>query len=266
MTDVIKRNTAIAESLSKRADAVLSAQIEECVRHLAKSRDLLTPTGASYEFISSFGKSIISRLFFDFCICINKSKLVPQRSFFHRPNTFTVEHMPGANSAAALSLLCGKNDYTSTAGSDFRGCCEDVALGRADYCIIPTESTDDGIFPSFHKLTRAYDLKICGICTVSCADREAEMRFALLGRNIEKCDKAQHIAFSFLHSGNELSELICALHGTDCEISRINTYPAEFSIDKSECNVEVRFKDVTVEDILFFLEAALPGHTVLGIY
>lgn len=266
MSDAVKHNTAIADDFSRRSDVILSAQIEECVRQLIKSKKSLTSIEASRIFEHFFGKSAISSLFFEFCVCLNSNMLLRKINFSDRPKRYTVAHMQSANCISAMHILCKRSESVSVVCRDFRNCCDSVSHGRADYCILPVASTDDGVFLSFHKLVKTYDLKICGVCTLACVDREAEMRFALLGRKLESGAASSFIVFSFLPEKDELPCVISVLQRSGCTVTEVNTYPTEFSIDKNECTVCVRCNNVSPAVIIHFLAAVLPGHTILGIY
>lgn len=266
MSDAVTHNTAIADNFLRRSDAIFSAQIEECVRQLVKKQKSLTSIEASHIFECNFDKSIMSQLFFEFCVCLNSNVLFRQINFSSRSKRYSVAHMQNANCISAMHLLCKRSECVSVVCRDFRNCCDSVSHGSADYCILPVASTDDGVFPSFHKLVKTYDLKICGICTLACADREAEMRFALLGRRLESCVSSNFIVFSFLPEKDELPCVISVLQQSGCTVTEVNTYPTEFSIDKNECTVSVQCNDVSPAAIMHFLEAVLPGHTILGIY
>ncbi len=266
MNDAIAKNAAFADEYKHLGNVILAAQLEECVRQLAKEHKTLTATETSAAFACNFGKDVISPLFLEFCKCIKQFGFL-KPVYTALPSAVpTVSHMQNANSFSALSILCNSTDVRSVTERDFRSCCESVVRGTADYCVLPMSSTDDGVFPSFHKLLKAFDLKICRVCTVTCSDREAEMRFSLLGRRLEHTQTSRNIVFSFLPDEDQLSSLIAALHGAGCTIEEINSLPTEFSIDKIECTVWVRCNELDASVLLFFLEAALPGHTILGIY
>lgn len=266
MSKEIIGNLSIADKIKRKSDAIVSAQIEECVRQLSHKGEPLTAAEAAAEFVSNFGNYLNTVLFYNFCTRVTKSGLAEVFSANRRIDDCTVACISNANTAAALQKLCKNVSFTEKALSDLRSCCEEVSSGHTDYCVLPIESTDDGIFTSFRKLVRAHELKICEECTVSCSDREAEMRFALLGRTIEKNTGAEYITFSFLPEGNEISEILYTLESVGCKITAVNTYPAEFSIDKCECTVSVNCKITGIEPVVYFLEGALPGHIILGVY
>lgn len=63
----------------------------------------------------------------------------------------------------------------------FLAACEEVYYGRVEYCILPYETSDEGILSGFMKLIRKYELVPICICSVD-GDKNVT-KLALLGRS-----------------------------------------------------------------------------------
>ena len=64
--------------------------------------------------------------------------------------------------------------------TSFLAVCEEVYYGRVDYCILPYETSDEGILSGFMKLIRKFELVPSCICSVK-GDKNVT-KLALLGR------------------------------------------------------------------------------------
>lgn len=65
--------------------------------------------------------------------------------------------------------------------SGFAAACEDVYYGRAGYCILPYETSEDGTLSGFGKLIRKYELYPLMACSVP--SENGVTKLALLGKN-----------------------------------------------------------------------------------
>ncbi|MGM9634724.1 MAG: hypothetical protein ACI3YE_01075 [Candidatus Avispirillum sp.] len=261
--EVFKKNFAIADEYGATARAILSAQLEEFVLHLSKSGEMLTPAEVSEAYAKVFGTGLISNEFLDICRRLYSiSALEIQRSGAGITDD-SVAFTDNVFSSAAAEKLCP--DAVKEHFSDFRSVCEAVFYEKCDCCILPVYGTDDGFFPTFFKLIKAYELKICRVCTVEKPSSDAEIRYALLTRSI--CfDNAEHFVFSFADTGERLAGLLAVLGGAGCTPAFIYSFPDVYNTDMTEYTVCLRLSGLDARCLTFFLEAALPAHTVVGIY
>ena len=166
-------------------------------------------------------------------------------------------------SSAAVEKLCpnaAKEHF-----SDFRSACEAVFYEKCDCCILPVYGTDDGFFPTFFKLIKAYELKISRVCTVEKPSSDAEIRYALLTRSVN-FDGAERMVVSFADKGERLAKLLAVLGGAGCTPAFIYSFPDVYNTDMTEYTVCLRLSDLDARCLAFFLDAALPAHTVVGAF
>ncbi len=196
-------------------------------------------------------------------LCKDKKDIIKKT-----PERITVSCSKNPLSLAASRMMCRDiKTVIITEESDFKSVCEAVASKETDYCILPMCSSLDGYYPTFSKLLKSYDLKICKTCRLSKQDSDEELQFALLSRRLEIPESPSHIAFSFVcDEPNVLPGLIFAISAGGCIPQSIISSPLEYNMDIFEHRVEAHLGDVSPAALLFFLEAALPRHIVLGIY
>lgn len=267
MKSTLKSNLSIAEQLRQSARIIERSQIEEAVRQLHIKNAVLTPAEARETFAESFGKNIISNYFFDFCICLEScgNCKMPQPAPKHMPKS--VSFIDNPNTRAALKSFGCEKGVSFSRCSDMRSCCEDAAALHENCCILPVSSTEDGIFPSFFKLVKDYELKIQSVRDIIMQDRECELRFALLSKNTVSDAKCSRTAFSFLPAErSDLTGLMSVFGSRGIEVELIYCTPCEFSIDKTEYTVCINCCKTDPLFVKFFLDAALPGNTDLGIF
>lgn len=261
--EVFRKNFAIADEHGATARAILSAQLEEFVLHLSKSGERLTVAEISEAYTDVFGTELISGEFLDICRRLYSTSAleIPQSGVEIARNS--VAFTDNIFSSAAAEKLCP--DAVKEHFSDFRSACEAVFYEKCDCCILPVYGTDDGFFPTFFKLIKAYELKICRVCTVEKPSSDAEIRYALLTRSVN-FDGAERFVFSFADSGERLAGLLAVLGGAGCAPAFIYSFPDVYNTDMTEYTVCLRLSGLDARCLAFFLEAALPAHTVVGTY
>ncbi len=190
--------------------------------------------------------------------------------------------MPEAKLSAGQRIACMTNPLSLTAmkkltvdmpeamvisQADFRSACECLASDQADFCILPLCSSVDGYFSAFFKYLRSYDLKINKTVRVTKADGDEEVLFALVSKSIFMRKGADCALISFVgDSPDDFSQLVCAFSDSSFKIVGANSAPLEYNMDKLWHRVEIRLSEEKAHVLLFFLEAALPGYTLLGLY
>lgn len=126
---------------------------------------------------------------------------------------------PPADSAGEGRVSFAGSNMLSTAFATFRGAdnrlvasfvhsftdaCEDVAAGESEYCILPIESSREGILSTVYSLIGRYELFIARVCSVE--SLETTTKFALLcrgKRDIMSCNDMQYVALRL--SGQDAS-------------------------------------------------------------
>ena len=259
--EIIKKNLKAGENLSHALRVLTDSQLLEtsvCLR--GKS-----PQRVKDFFAEAFQKDALCAEMLLLSKLLCKGKKSPTAKVRDRVRVSCIRNP--LSLAAAHKMCASAANLMISEESDFRSVCEAVSAKESDYAVLPMCSSEDGYYPTFSKLVKTYDLKICSSCTLTRDDSDEEVLLALLSRNIEIPEKPSHIVFSFVCDDEELlPDLIGALKSGGCIPKSIISSPFEYSMDIFEHRIEVKLCETSPEAILFFLEAALPRHTVLGIY
>lgn len=263
-TDVIKQNTAIAEKAYADGDAIRSCQLAELELQLSKNGATLTATAVRDIFSDIFGDDIISADFLNFCKRLKSENVADAANFPVILSAGTTARTDNSLSKAAAEILCP--DARADLYSDLKSVCEAVFYEKADFCILPVCTAEDGYYPSFFRLVKAYDLKVCKCMPVSIAGRDGATYFALLSRDICLPERTfGSVLFSFNDNGTVLADLLKAF--TDCgfAVPLIYSFPDRYSQDSTEFTVCVKGAG-DMSCVPFFLDAVLPSHTLMGIF
>ena len=259
--ETVKRNLENARKLERAGEVIVSAQLLEAARCLTGA----SPTAACEYFQRAFEKGPVCPEMFSLSRLICKGH---GKKHEEKKDTVMVSCIKNPISLAAARKMCA--DATTlrvVEETDFRSACEAVASKQTDYCILPMCSSSDGYYPTFSKLCKANDLKICSTVRISKSDSDEELQLALLSRELEIPSRPEYACFSFVCDEQSLLwSLVCALGKSGCIPTSITSAPLEYNMDRFEHRIEVRLWENNAEALLYFLEATLPGHTVLGVY
>ena len=148
--------------------------------------------------------------------------------------------------------------------SDFKTVCEDVYYDRADACILPLESSDDGLIMSFRNMLLKYELTITSIVTIGIGEDKYQT-IALLtngsydtnGNVCELC--LTSVASDFLMSYCE------SLSHFDATLVRITSVPSKIR-GKYDHHICVSVPHENVTRLRFFTDALSPANVFLGQY
>ena len=262
---IIKKNLERAQGAQNIGKSIKTAQIEEAVLILKCENRTLSPKEIKRSFEKSFCTSAVSAEYLSLvsALLMNNQKKRHQQIPYPK-----VICMPNPLWQKAMDDLTNHLKFPSlVTGSDFRSLCEAVSSSDADYCILPLCSSKDGYYPTFLKLIKAYELKICKTVQLIKQDSDEELSFALLSKDIEVTYDAKRAVFSFTESDEvSLTPLLSALFSCNCRPVSIISSPLEYNIEIFEHRIEVLLGDLHPSSLLFFLDSAVPGHTVHGIY
>ncbi len=149
----------------------------------------------------------------------------------------------------------------------FNAACEEVYHGRAQYCILPLQNTQDGVLTSFAHLIARYELKIFRICDIPSDDEASTVRFALLRRGIVPYAPKD----GFLTLGAVLPEeisigaFLCTTDALGARLDHLHTVPLALS-GLTSLSVTFRVTHECLSPLLLLLRTALDGYTAEGIY
>ncbi len=104
------------------------------------------------------------------------------------PENSKIAYMRNAYSDAAYSVFSkGISGASVLYPSSFSAVCEEVYYGRAGYCILPYESSEEGVLSGFRRLISKYELRPVLTCSViTDGSSQSTTRFALLAKSVEK--------------------------------------------------------------------------------
>lgn len=119
-------------------------------------------------------------------------------------------------------------ELSASYGSNFSAICEEVYYERADACIMPLESTSDGLFMSFRNLLMKYELMIAAVCRIPTED-DGFLSTALLTSG--KCDMNGNMYEIYFRemTSESLISLTLAADALNVKISRINSTVSKYS-------------------------------------
>lgn len=155
----------------------------------------------------------------------------------------------------------GLSAYYST---DFKTMCEDVYYERADGCIMPLESSNDGILASFRHLLIKYELKISGICKVPQNDDAALTLAFVTGDLIPDNGDIFEFYFHSIH-GTDTYHILSMTLALGGDIIRINSAPSENS-DRCDYHICVKLPEDSKAALIYSFDALYPSYIILGNY
>lgn len=262
---IIQKNLEKARGAEKIEKSIKIAQIDEVVRILKKEKRRITPKEIKESFEKSFCITAVSSEYLRLVAALCEKSHSEKHSCVTCPKVIYVESPLWQKAIRTLTSHLKSPEFMT--GSDFRSLCESVSSSDCDYCALPLCSSKDGYYTGFLKLIKSYELKICRTVQITKPDSDEELSFALLSKNIESADNAERAVFSFTESdGVSLTALLSALCGCNCRPVSVISAPLEYNIEMFEHRVEIILGDLTPLALLFFLDSAVPGHTVHGIY
>ncbi len=148
--------------------------------------------------------------------------------------------------------------------TDFKSACEDVYYDRADACILPLESSDDGLLMTFRHMLLKYELKIIAVVRISSGD-DSYQTMALLTNTIMNTDG--NICEFYLPSSNH-DDIVCTCRSLEilgAKVRRITSVPARNS-SSYDHHICMKADPHKVIRIKYFLDAMYPANILLGQY
>ena len=152
----------------------------------------------------------------------------------------------------------------------FAAVCEEVYYGRAGYCILPYESSDEGTLTGFMRLIRKYELCPNLICSVT--GESNVTRFVLLGRSqypsvYSVKSKRRYLKLSIdSSSSGTVAELTGAAAQLGYTLCKTESVPVSW--DDGRYAISLTF-DVTGSDVtpfLLYLELEIPECAEISAY
>lgn len=148
---------------------------------------------------------------------------------------------------------------------DFKSACEDVYYDRADSCILPLESSSDGLLMPFRNMLIKHELKIAAVTEFTTGDPQVQNTLALVtGGAVDTEGNMLEVHIPTLDQ-NELMQICNAAKTIDCDVVRITSVESSVSglydhhiCFTSACNY--------LSVLKYFLSAKYPAYIILGQY
>lgn len=196
-------------------------------------------------------------------------RLLPEQTPSEKPSNRRTAYLRNAYSDRAFAAFSGDIDRLSAQYlPSFSAACEEVYYDRCSYCILPLQSSEDGLLASFSRMIAKYDLKIARICDVVLQDGESTMRYALLKRGLELNipDDGFFQATFVLPKDASCGAFLAACEETGAAVDRITTTPLHYTNDISALTVCFRIGRESTAPLLLFLRSVLESYTPDGLF
>ncbi len=260
-SDIIKKNFAWLEADAERTDVLYRAVLADLAKELCRDGILPSPADALEAFHSAGQSDTV--LFARFCEMLTEGHAdehftdyspIPKRVSYLRSPMTDKAFMAFSEMFPGLSAVYG---------ADFKSICEDVYYERSDACILPLESSSDGLLMSFRKLLLKYELCIHSVCEQRQND-DSRLTIALLTSAPSfNGDLLEFYIPSSSHGSIETLCKVTAFFGGT--VVRTSTVMSEYSsgVDIHMC---IKIADNSKNAFVYCLEALYPSHMILGNY
>ena len=148
--------------------------------------------------------------------------------------------------------------------ADFKTVCEDVYYDRADACILPLESSEDGLIMSFRHLMLKYELTIASVASIGVGEDRFQTMALLTNGNFDTGGDVCEICLPAASHGF-LADFTEALRHFDAHPIRVSSVPSR-ARDGYDHHVCISIPNVNVPRLRFFTDAVSPANVFLGQY
>lgn len=174
-----------------------------------------------------------------------------------------IAYFKGPAADTAFDIFAARiNDPSILYGHDFASVCESVYYGKAQFCILPVSSSNDGLLPGFYATAEKYELTGVDECSVTYADNET--RFVLFSGGVPERKGGRHIKTEILVPHDKsIKEIVCAaaVYGADC--TGVDRLPAEFGTSDM---LTFSGAPERICDLLFFLYCEQINFDITGVF
>ena len=260
--DIARENFAWLRRDSEASQELYSSVLRELAGSMTSGGVLPSPTEAKELFFDLCGTDV--GIFAHFCsqltsihpYIISKydSDSVPKRVSYLR------SHLTD-KAFSRFSDMCGT--LSAVYGADFKSICEDVYYERSDACILPLESTVDGLLMSFRNLLLKYELCVYAVCEVRQNDDSILTMALLTSETVFHGDRFEfYFPSAPIGTLEDINSIVRTLGGTVVRCSSITT---EYS-SEAELHICVRMSDSAKDSLFFCFDALYPSYMILGNY
>ncbi len=231
------------------------------------------------------GTNILSTVCLCSAICellAKNGRTIPLCEFFgdmSEPENSTIAYMKNPHSDTAYRYFkCSLGQAEALYPDSFSAACEEVYNGRAGYCILPYESSEDGPIYGFLKLIDKYELApvmTVGVVTDNDPEVQKTTSFVLLSKNVKRISpelKAKGIkSFEYLKisvdaSGNGVLDVMNAARY--CGLSHVKTesLPVMWDSGRYVFSLTFRVDGANLLPFLLWLKLSVPESTPRAVY
>ena len=190
----------------------------------------------------------------------------------HRDKLCNISYMKNIYADEAFEMFCRLiGNPAALFASDFQTVCEDVYNGRAEFCILPVETSEEGTLTAFRKLIDKYELVVCCVCSVQ-GDGQIT-KYALLGRSgdsrqmPEPTFDERYIRLTFDSPGTgNLSALFAAANVLGLEYVKSDSMPLTWDDRRYNFCVTFRAERRKIEAFLTYLGLDFPDCAEKTVY
>ena len=239
------------------SEGIISSLAEEM-----KKDGIPSPAEAYRIFSSLSGDNTDSGMFALLCRHLNDSNGYVLESV-DVPKMTTYLRVPAADKAFAhfSKLYKGLGASYST---DFKSACEDVYYDRVDSCILPLESSSDGLSSAFRHMMLKYELKITSAVKIVTNEDSYQIMALLTGGFTDPLGDICEICLPGL-SPHKLYEAIRVFEVFSAEVIRITSIPSRLG-DSHDQHVCIKVSPEAVPSLRYTLDGLYPANILLGQY
>ena len=241
---------------------------------LAELARLTSPENAARDFRAVCGEALVSVPFARLCRILlsgsaDAAPLLPESVSTEPPANTRTAYLRNAYADRAFAAFSrGIERLSAQYASSFSAACEEVYYDRCCYCILPLESSEDGLLSSFSRMIGKYDLKIARVTDVPMQNGDTVMRYALLKRGMETVipERGYLQATFVLPHEIPCGAFLAACEESGASVTRVTTVPLPYTSAPASFTVCFRTERRSAAPLLLFLREALESYTPDGLF
>lgn len=265
--DLISEGMNIGEAF-----AILSEELDFAVHELPHDVIDVTESG-----VRGFLKILNSSDKINFAVLLREKLseldiIVKESDFLHESSPFeSFIYVKNSLADEAFDVFSQEFSDPRIAYADsFKEACIAVSDKKYGYCILPFEEKSAVRIPSIAKLVSDLDLKIVAITPVFGFEGNADMKYALIGRDfkIPECDELtdRYFEISIPKDSVNFAELLLASQLFGTEVYKVGTAFSGSENEKTFYSVIFKLCGKTFVDLLVYLSLFADEYIPAGIY
>lgn len=191
------------------------------------------------------------------------------------PENSKIAYMRNAFSDTAYGVFSKWiKDASVTYPSSFAAVCEEVYYGRAGYCILPYESSEEGVLSGFRRLISKYELKPVLTCSVTTDfSVQSTTRFVLLSKSAMRIAvrsgrrTCEYLKINVGGPQNDVLERVlfaASLNGLSCV--KTESIPLPWDEGSYSSDITLSLDGADPVPFLLYLRLEVPECEIEGVY